>query len=366
MTILEMMLKPSAYLGYFNEMNPDYRSANIFSAFFPNKMIEGLDFSYVKGGKNLNAVLSPSAFDSEAIAVERDKAEMEKGELPFFKNKLALGEKDRRRVTELAKLAQNGSITGLEMKMQEIYDDVSNLTRRALNTQEYLRAQALTEGKINFNANGSTVEIDYKIKADRKHTIDITDVLKNPVEELRNIVEFSVEKTGYKPDTLMISTKCFLGLRNHTLVKEAMKGIMISTGAQIVTDSALKTYIKEITGLDIIVEDRKLIMPKGEEKRLLAETRGVVMPNTRLGETLIGSSPVAFDALSKGTAIVGTLQELSAEMKKLHEVVITPDGICLYNKQKLDPLLLETFAEMVCIPSFPNSHLIDHIEFTLV
>lgn len=365
MTILEMMLKPSAYLGYFNEMNPDYRSANIFSTFFPNKMIEGLDFSYVKGGKNLKAVLSPSAFDSEAIAVERDKADMERGELPFFKNKMSLGEKDRRRVSELATLAKQGSIAGLEMKMQEIYDDVANLTRRALNTQEYLRSQALTEGKINFNANGSTVEIDYKMEADRKHTIDVTDLLVNPIEALRDVVEFSVEKTGYKPDALMISNKTFLALRNHPLVKEAMKGILISTGAQIVTDSALKTYIKEITGLDIITEDRKVVMPNGTEKRLLAETRGVVMPNTRLGETLIGSSPVAFDALSKGTAIVGTMQELSAEMKKLHEVVITPDGICLYNNQKLDPLLLETFAEMVCLPSFPNSHLIDHVDFTL-
>lgn len=337
-------LTSSNFLGYFEAMNPNFNQEMKLTSYFPVQRITGLDFSYIKGREEIPVMITPSAFNVESIIIDRGGFDSAKGELPLFKNKKALGERERQ---ELVTFLKANSENSIDTKVNQIFDDSQSLMTGAMWTQELLRSRVLMDGKINIEYNGSKVDVDYGVGVDQKHTVDLTDALTNPVVTLRDIADSAEERTGWRPNEYIMNRKMYNKFRDHPLVNEALKG---TAGTLVVTDTMFNAYMREIAGLNVIVYSKKIKAVDGTSIDLIEDEKSTMFYNTTLGKVLAGTSPSEFDANELGATV---------------DVSTDSNGITVCSWSDYDPIRLYTGVEMVCLPTFTGANLVDLVALTV-
>jgi len=197
---LNETLSADQFVGFLENLNEGYGLSLELEGLFPIKKMDGLDYSYIKGGNGAIELSAPSSFDAEPIAQQRKGFNAMKGELPLFRKKMFISEREKQKLKTYMKLSDKEGISNI---LTQIYDDQTTLIEGAQMTMEFLRARALMNGKITFESKGGAVNVDYKVPSENKYVLtgdatwDNADAL--ILDDIKDWCDAIEVNTGYKP-----------------------------------------------------------------------------------------------------------------------------------------------------------------------
>lgn len=348
MTAFEQYFNSSVFKGYVEEKLPEFEQMYILQNIFPVETVDGLDFSYLKSVSGAVELSTPSAYDAEPIAQHRRGFDAMKGDIPLFRKKMNMSEKEK---SSLKMYLAAQQLSKAERIITQIYNDQATLVQGALATQEYLRAKALIDGKINIESKGGVVSFDYGVPSGNKKTLSgDTDEWDNKASKpLDNIVAWCDEvetNTGVRPTRMIMNRKTFNYLKGNDQIKGAafpMGAINVPINTYGMSDAMVIEAIKAATGLTEIIIYSKKVQMDGKLLDLIPDDKVAIFPEGELGKTLVGTSPA----------------ELNMEdaNKSGANISVLANGIAVntYTDVKA-PYTSGTEVEFVSIPSLPMAN----------
>lgn len=337
----------ASFVGYIDKRIKELEEQSVLGALFPNKRTVSMDYSYIKTTNGAIELTAPSAFDAEPIAQQRSGFDAMSGDMPLFRRKMVLSEKERQR---LMIALQTGKEEGVKAILSEIYDDQMTLVTGARMTMEFLRSRVLMDGKITIASKGGAVNLDYKVPANHKVTLSgNTDEWDNPdckiVDQIQGWLDTIEDETGIRPDSAIMNRKTFRYLRENKQLRNNLLPVSVLATAsvaqsQVISDEMILSTFKALTGLvNVTVYNAKVSMDK-KVYDLIEDNKVTFYPSSMvLGNTLIGTSPAEFNA--QNIANAG------------NEISITSEGIAVSMKvNDVPPYTAETFVEFIAVPTF--------------
>lgn len=302
----------SAFVGYVETNMPILGEATELEGLFPVRVMEGLDYSYIKTKNGAVELTAPSAFDAEPIAQHREGFDAMKGEMPLFRRKMNMTEKEYQMLNLYLRSADDQGVARL---LTQIYDDQATLVKGAIMTQEFLRSRALMDGKISIASKGGAVAVDYKVPAEQKFTLAGSDTWDNAdldiLGQVTGWLDAVEDRTGIRPTRMIMNRNTFRLLRANKQIK-AMSAQYVSqtiaglATSAVVADSAIMAGFKALTGLtDVIIYNKKVSMD-GVLLDLIEDNKVAIFPEGALGNTMVGTSPAEMhmsDANASGANI---------------------------------------------------------------
>jgi hypothetical protein len=319
--------------------NPSNTVPYLGATLFPSKKQLGLDISWIKGANGLPVVLRPSAFDTKATLRDRIGVTKIETEMPFFREAMRVGEKDRQ---EINRLVGTGNAQYYMPIINNIFDDAGKLVTSADVSAERMRMQLLSTGKISITDNRQLLDYDYNLNAAHKETLLSTAKWSdtensNPVADIQRWQDAIENDTGERPARALCTRKTW----NYLLTNKKIKLDMNPAGGQniIFTDEMLKTYIQSKLGLTIAVYTKKFIDETGAAQLFFPDDYFTLLPTGNLGNTYYGTTPEEADLMSGSTAA---------------EVAIVNTGVAVTTIKEAHPVNVETIVSEIVLPSFEN------------
>ncbi|MGO4498817.1 major capsid protein [Paenibacillus sp. 2RAB27] len=303
---------------------------------FPAKKQLGLDLKWIKGSKGLPVALLPSAFDAKATLRDRIGFKKVETEMPFFREAMRIGEKDRQ---ELNRLAASDNESYLMPLINNIYDDVSALVGGAMVNPERMIMQLLSTGKISIVANRLNYDYDYKMPATHKVTLTGTDKWSDPtadiVGDIKTWQDTVEDDTGVRPLNGICTRKTW----NYILSNTAIRLDMNPLGGQniIMTDALMKQYLQNKLGVSIAVYNKKFALQDGSSNLFYPDDYFTLIPEGSLGNTYFGTTPEESDLMSGSTSA---------------DVSIVNTGVAITTIKEPHPVNVETIVSAITLPSF--------------
>ena len=334
------MVNAKEIANYWTEASENrvpYLGATLFSA---RKQL-GLDLSWIKGAQGLPVALTPSAFDVKATLRDRIGVKKVETEMPFFREAMRIGEKDRQEINKL--LAASNQAT-LEPVLNRIFDDAGNLIAGAEVQAERMRMQLLSTGKIKITAeNRMSYDYDYKLPSTHKAALGSGDTVKwsatttaTPVQDIQGWQDTVEEDTGIRPTRAVCTRKTW----NYLLASKSIKLDMNPAGGEsiILTDSMLQQYLSAKLGLSVAVYNKKYQVTLGGNSYLFfPDEVFTLIPEGNLGNTYFGTTPEESDLLSGGTDA---------------QVQIVNTGVAVTTIKEPHPVNVQTIVSAIMLPSF--------------
>ena len=307
---------------------------------FPAKKQLGLDLSWIKGHQGLPVALKPSAFDAKASVRDRIGVKKVETEMPFFRESMRIGEKDRQEINKL--LAASNRAT-LEPIVNRIFDDAANLIDGAEVQAERMRMQLLSTGKITITTE-DRVSYDYDYRMPSTHKIPITDADKkwssvetaNPIRDIQEWQDKVEEDTGIRPTRAICTRKTW----NYLLNNKAIKLDMNPVGGQniIMTDRMLQQYLSTKLGISVAVYNKKYQLEVGGPANLFfPDDVFTLIPEGTLGNTYYGTTPEESDLMAGNTDA---------------QVRIVNTGVAVMTYKEPHPVNVVTVVSAIMLPSF--------------
>jgi hypothetical protein len=338
----EEVFTAASFVGYLEEKHPELDATNALSSLFPITPIDGLDYSYIKSAQGVIELTAPSAFDAEPIKQDREGFDAVKGELPLFRRKMVLTEKEK---YQLELYIQAGKEESVKRLLTQIYNDELTLVDGAMMTMEFLRARALTEGRINIFSKGGAVSVDYKVPADQQFTgWDFT--TDSVIEKFKEAMDKVEDNTGVRPAGVIMNRTSFKKVRDNPELAQYLSGVITCGGTALppymISDEAIIATLKDLTGLkEVIVYDKKVQLD-GIVSPLIADNKLSFFPEGQLGGTMVGISPAEMAA--------GRANAAGASIS------VTGEGIAVnVTTETKAPYSTQTEVEFVALPSFIKS-----------
>ena len=308
---------------------------------FPARKQLGLDLSWIKGHQGLPVALKPSAFDTKATMRDRIGVKKVETEMPFFRESMRIGEKDRQEINKLLSAANSAT---LEPILNRIYDDAANLIAGAEVQAERMRMQLLSKGKIQITTeNRIGYDYDYRLPATHKTTLGNGDTAKwsdtdsaTPIQDIQGWQDRIEEDTGIRPTRAICTRKTW----NYLLQNNSIKLDMNPAGGQniIMTDKMLQQYLSAKLGLSVAVYNKKYQLEVGGPAYLFfPDDVFTLIPEGTLGNTYYGTTPEESDLLSGGTDA---------------QVSVVNTGVAVTTFKEKHPVNVVTVVSAIMLPSF--------------
>ncbi len=321
---------------YYNN-NPSNDIPYLGATLFPSKKQLGLDLSWIKGSNGLPVALQPSAFDTKATIRDRIGFSKVETEMPFFREAMRIGEKERQ---EINKVAGSANADYLMPLIEKIYDDANNLVRGAEVNNERMRMQLLSTGKISIVANHVAYDYDFKFSADNQETLLTTarwsdTANSTPVQDIMRWQQVVEDTVGEKPSRAVCSLKTW----GYLMANESIRLDMNPIGGTniIMTDAMLKQYFQAKLGLAVAVYNKKYALQDGTTHQFFPDDVFTLLPEGNLGNTYYGTTPEESDLMSGGTDAV---------------VEIVNTGVAVTTLKIPHPVNVETIVSEIALPSF--------------
>lgn len=316
--------------------NPSNKIPYLGATLFPAKKQLGLDLSWIKGSKGLPAALKPAAFDTKATLRDRIGFEKIQTEMPFFRESMRIGEKDRQELNKAMMAANAAFIMPI---INNIYDDANNLVSGAEVDAERMRMQLLSSGTIAISADRIDYDYDYHFRADHKETLLLTARWSdldnsNPVEDIRRWQDKAEEDYGTRPARAICSRKTW----NYLLGNKKIKLDMNPAGGQniIFTDSMLKQYLQSKLNINIEIYSKKFSL-NGVATQFFPDEVFTLLPDGNLGNTYYGTTPEESDLMAGNTDA---------------QVQIVNTGVAITTIREPHPVNVETIVSSIMLPSW--------------
>lgn len=325
-------------IGSYYTNSPYNKMAYLGEALFPAKKQLGLDIKWIKGGQGLPVALMPSNFDTKATLRERIGFKSIETEMPFFREAMRIGEKDRQ---ELNKFAGNANSAYVMPIINNIYDDVAKLVEGGRVQAERMRMQLLSTGKIAITANRVPYNYDYKFNADHKETLLDTAQWSDtenskPVQDIQKWQDTIEENTGSRPTGAICTRKTFGYLMQNKSIILDMNPV--AGNNIIVTEAMIKQYIQNKLGLQIAIYNKKYIDEAGTSKQYFPDNVFTLIPSGNLGNTYYGTTPEESDLMAGSDA----------------QVQVVNTGTAVTTVKEAHPVNVFTVVSAIALPSFEN------------
>jgi len=325
-------------IGLYYTNNPSLTIPYMGATLFPSKKQLGLDLSWIKGSKGLPAILKPSAFDTKATLRDRVGFDKIETEMPFFKESMRIGEKERQ---ELNKVYASANYALVEPLITSIYDDVANLVTGAEVAAERMRMQLLSSGKISIIANRINYDYDYKFLAAHKEALLTTAkwsalTTATPIQDIQRWQDKVEGDTGSRPTKAVCTRKTW----NYLLMNNSIKLDLNPTGGLnvIMTDAMMKQYIQAKLGLVVAVYSKMFKNYDGAATLFFPDDVFSLLPDGNLGNTYFGTTPEESDLMAGANA----------------DVTIVNLGVAITTSKEVDPVNVITKVSAITLPSFES------------
>ncbi|WP_243129278.1 major capsid protein [Hathewaya massiliensis] len=302
---------------------------------FPRKKQVGIDITLIKGAKNKPVALRPSQFDvSVKLRSLKASVKEETKEMPFFKEAIAIKEKDRQNLF----LAMTGKNTQWrDMILDNIYGDIKGLVDGADIQAERMRMQLLYQGAILVSTEDRDIKFDYGLPASHKEVLSGTAVWTDtvnstPVEDIIRWQDKVEEDTGIKPTRAICTKKTFNYLKNNKSIRKDID----KTESTIITDKVLKKYLNDKLDLVVEIVSGNFIAEDGSTQLYFPNDVFTLIPEGKLGDTYYGTTPEEADLMSGNAA----------------QVSIVRTGVAITTAKKIDPVTVITKVSQITLPSF--------------
>lgn len=327
-TIYDVITPADTRAFYENVERKTYLGQTLFPA---TKQL-GLDLSFLKGRGGLPIALQPAAFDALAPLRDRIGVEAFNTEMPFFRERMLVKEKDRQKINTF--LAANQSAQA-ELIIREVFKDAEALIAGADVITELMRMQLLSTGAISIQgtAEGVAFDYNYRLENSQFETLVGANAWTNPDSDpIANIEEW-VEQSG--ATRAILNSFTFGLLRKHPKVLAA-----VSTGQSRVSKNDIVNYFREEVGVTFAIYDEKYqISQDATAEKFWPDFVFTLIPDGTLGETVYGTTPEEADLLNG--------QATDAE------VSIVNTGVAVTTVKIPHPVNVQTIVSMIALPSFP-------------
>ena len=344
MTIFDLV-ESKAIAAYWNELESN-RIPFLGEALFPAQKRVGLELSWVKGSNGLPVALNPSAFDTKPIIRGRIGVSKVETELPFFRESMRLGEKDRQQILQYMNNANSPYLTDI---LRRVYDDAKTLVDAALVQPERMRMGLLVDGKINITAPSNKGGVSYIYDYDPNgtwrtaNTAALTTTAMwsatstaNPVKDILDVKRHQRVNYGVEITRAICTTKTWGYLLQNDAIKNDMN--LLNGQKIILTDSMLQQYLLQKCGITFVVYDKMYKDEANNQKQYYPDNYVAFLPNYSLGNTFFGTTPEEADLMS------GQLSDAS--------VSVVNTGIAILTKKESLPVNIITSVSEIVLPSF--------------
>lgn len=315
---------------------------------FPRKKQLGLELSWIKGAGGLPVALQPSEFDTKATLRDRIGFSDVKTEMPFFREAMRIGEKDRQQLNNLMAASNSDMIEPL---LENVFDDVTGLVEGAEVQAERMRMQLLSGFEIDIQANRKVYTYNYDPEGeltDHVETLSGDDMWSdldnsNPVEDIREAQETVEEETGVKPTRSICTRKTFnYMLQNRNIVNDMEAKGYIQNNQATLTDSLLEQYLLEQLELEVAIYNKKFALEVKDQsaKKFFPDDVFTLIPGDgTLGNTYYGTTPEESDLMTGNSNA---------------DVEIVDTGIAVTTIKDPHPVNVQTVVSGIFLPSYPR------------
>lgn len=335
-----------AIASYWTNVNANMNDAYIGTQFFPVAKQTGLELAWIKGRNNLPIALQPSAFDTKATLRDRIGVSELSTEMPFFREGMRIGEKDRQNIETLLAKGQQFA----EPTIARIFDDLNNLIEGGRVQAERMRMSLLSDGAINITATGETgrdVNYTYNYDADGAFATNniktlMTDAkwstanaaTSNPIDDLLEAKQYMAEKYGVAVTRVLLNTTTLRGMLASESIAKAMNPVGYANAHA--SQAQRKAFVEQETGLTFVVYDKMYKNEQGQDKKFYPDGYVTLLPGYALGNTWYGTTPEEFDLMS------GTEASVS----------VVDTGIAVTTLKEEHPVNVKTIVSEIVLPSF--------------
>lgn len=340
------IFESKAIASYWTDVNVNMQDPMIGTKYFPVSKQTGLTLAWIKGRNNLPVALQPAAFDTKAPLRDRIGVKELSTEMPFFREAMRIGEKDRQDIeTLLAKGEQFAQPT-----IMRIFDDVNNLVDGAMVQAERMRMSLLYGGSIGITAtaeNGRDIAYNYNYDVDGSWATNNKNELvtgqwtnankatSDPITDLLDAVEALAETKGVRAVEVLMNTTTFKGMIASESIRKAMNPLGASS--IIVTRNTAKQFIENETGLTITLYDKMFKDEQGQDHKYYPDGYVTLLPTYAVGNTWYGTTPEEFDLMSGNAGA---------------SVSIVNTGVAITTIKEPHPVNVQTIVSEIVLPSF--------------
>lgn len=344
---LYQIFDSKAIAAYWADVNAHMQDTQIGTKYFPVAKQTGLELAWIKGRNNLPIALQPSAFDTKAPLRDRIGVSEVSTEMPFFREAMRIGEKDRQNIETLLAKGQDFAAPTI----MRIFDDARNLIDGALVQSERMRMSLLYSGAIGITAtaeNGRDVSYNYNYDVNNTWANDNNEELlttakwtltnkatTDPINDLLDASEFMQEKYGVRPAEVLMNTTTFKGMIASESIAKAINPLGASSIKLTRNDS--KRFIEDSTGLTITLYDKQFKDEQGNDVKYYPDGYVTLLPAHPLGNTWYGTTPEEFDLMSGNVAA---------------SVSIVNTGVAVTTIKEAHPVNVQTIVSEIVLPSF--------------
>lgn len=339
---------PRIYDLYNNETIAEYyveavsnKIPYLGETLFPAKKKLGLDLKYIKSSKGIPQVLKLSAYDTKATLRDRAGFTDVESEMPYFKEGFLIKERDRQ---ELNKLIDSGNQTYVDIILNNVFDDATNLVDGAKTQFERMRMQLLCKGKIQITFNGLGIDYDYGVN---KTTVSTSWATKTTdiMADLETAMDKVETRSGIRPTRAICTSKTFKYFRENEKIVGAIRALNTT---KYVTSKMVKEYIQDELDLTIQIYDKKYKDESAAENQFFEDDIFTLLPGGILGNSWYGTTPEESDLIGSNVA----------------NVSIVNTGVAITTSETVDPVNVSTKASFIGLPSFENSDMVEIIDVT--
>lgn len=292
---------------------------------------------WYKSNDQQQAPLALSTYNAAAKLRDRQGMQKVSTNTQLAREEYKIDEQTRMKLFQ----AQNSDNQALkDSLLNHIFDDVDALLKSAKLTQEIMRMQMLKTGKISINADGVSINDDYKYKRSHLVTADKlwTDPTANPFQDIQDAIDTITNDYGSAPTRVLMNTVTWNALKFNNVMRQTILNPVVNTGAVVVSDQQLKDQLSNF-GLAVQVYDKNYIGFDGKTHKFIDDGMVIFMPKEALGTTVFSTNPDQVDNNAQTGIDVSTSENIS---------ISTRYDNTTGNKTKI------IRAEEMMIPTFEN------------
>lgn len=303
---------------------------------FPNDKKLGLDLAWIKGARKAPVKLMLSAFDAKSIPLNRGNVSKLSTDMPFFKNSMDIGEKQRQELNKL--IGSNANQKMVDIVVRDIFNDKMHLLENAALTREIMRMEILTTGALSLADNGQSYSYDYGVPSNHKVTPTVKwdqSTTADPVADINAWLDAIDDETGSRPTRGVMNGNTLKLIQNCDSIKNAI--YVLGQGKVTPTRAEVVNYLQKETNVIFAINNKGYQNANGTSTKFIADGTVVLFPEGKLGNTWFGTTPEESDLMAGAAAA---------------QVEIVDTGVAITTTIKTDPVNVETKVSMICLPSF--------------
>ena len=348
---LHELLSPDNYKAYWEKTNMYQDDPFLGLTLFPDKFTNELSVEQIKGKRDVAVVIQPSAYDAKPTMRDKIGVQGFSMQIPFFREALHLTELDKVRLTK-ALVTSKLDRDGLRNMLLEIYDQLTPIVKGADARREEMAMSLLADGTIEVYSDpskGNQISQQYNYDFDGEwRTNNIITLIgdevwtaenkakSTPIRTILNILDRIVEQRGYRPKKAILTTKTL----NDILMSEEITKLMTPNYVTVnpaTNRAGRKEFLESYTGVSFFTYDKVYKTEQhGDVKKYYPDGQITLIPEGKLGSTLVGRTPDEFNDMYYGGIKTSRLS----------------NGVTLASYVEGVPYNWVTTVSMVALPSF--------------